>query len=112
MSFDVPDACTLPTVEQPLRLAEFSDLFATAVRDVESVTAQHVRLRLAGPAGLDAAVRDLTAREAHCCTFFTFTVTPTETDVGEALTLDIVVPDRYADVLDSLAAAASAAVSS
>jgi hypothetical protein len=25
----VPQACTLPTVERPLRLAEFNDLFAT-----------------------------------------------------------------------------------
>ena len=32
----VTDACTLPTVERPLRLAEFDDLFATAVRAVET----------------------------------------------------------------------------
>jgi len=30
----VPDACTLPTAERPLRLAELDDLFATAVRAV------------------------------------------------------------------------------
>lgn len=28
----VPDACTLPTVEQPLRLNEFDDVFRDAVR--------------------------------------------------------------------------------
>ena len=33
----VPEACTLPTVEQPLRVAEFDELFATAVRPVERV---------------------------------------------------------------------------
>ena len=27
----VPEACTLPTVEQPLRLIEFDELFATAL---------------------------------------------------------------------------------
>jgi hypothetical protein len=27
----VPEACTLPTVDQPLRAAEFDDLFATAL---------------------------------------------------------------------------------
>jgi hypothetical protein len=30
----VPEACTLPTVEQPLRVAEFDDLFATALRGI------------------------------------------------------------------------------
>ena len=34
MSFAVPDACTLPTVDRPLRLAEFEDFFASAVRRV------------------------------------------------------------------------------
>ncbi len=28
----VPDACTLPTVDQPLRVAEFDDLFARAAK--------------------------------------------------------------------------------
>lgn len=31
----VPQSCTLPTVEQPLRVAEFDALFATAVRSAE-----------------------------------------------------------------------------
>ncbi len=29
------DACTLPTVERPLRMSEFDDLFATHLRAVE-----------------------------------------------------------------------------
>jgi hypothetical protein len=33
----VPDACSLPTVDRPLRLTEFDDLFAVAVRRVEPV---------------------------------------------------------------------------
>jgi hypothetical protein len=103
MSFQVPDACTLPTVERPLRLAEFDALFASAVRRVEPVTAQHVRMWLSGPAGLARTVRDLTARETECCSFFSFTITPEPAGDGEALWLDVAVPARYTDVLASLA---------
>ncbi|MGW3614623.1 hypothetical protein ACWD6N_33130 [Micromonospora sp. NPDC005163] len=42
----VPQACTLPTVEQPLRLAEFDDLFASAVLEMERVDRLRVRLEL------------------------------------------------------------------
>ena len=93
-----PDACTLPTVDRPLRLAEFDDLFASAVRSAEVITPTHTRLHLAGAAGLEAAVRDLTAREAGCCSFFDFAITP----AGAGLVLDIKVPARYADVLAAL----------
>lgn len=104
MSFVVPDACTLPTVERPLRLAEFDELFTTAVRDVTVVDAGRARLRLAGPAGLADRVRDLTARESACCSFFTFTVIPQPAGTGELVDLEIEVPLRYADVLASLTA--------
>jgi hypothetical protein len=103
MPFDVPDACALPTAEQPLRLAEFDTLFATAVRQVETVSPTHARMRMSGPAGLEATVRDLTARETECCSFFAFTTAPSpQADDGEALTLDIEVPGPYAGVLASL----------
>ncbi|GAA4263602.1 hypothetical protein [Dactylosporangium darangshiense] len=110
MAFDVPDACTLPTAAQPLRLAEFDALFTTAVREVETVSPTHARMQLTGPAGLEAAVRDLAARETECCSFFTFTITtqPTAGDGAEALTLDVEVPAAYTDVLASLAGRASA----
>ncbi|MEV4509074.1 hypothetical protein AB0K00_08990 [Dactylosporangium sp. NPDC049525] len=124
MAFVVPDACTLPTAERPLRLGEFDDLFAAAVRQVELISPTHARMRLSGAAGLEATVRDLTAREAACCSFFTFTVTPQPpqppqhpeppqprepAEDGAVVTLDIAVPDRYADVLASLAERAGAA---
>lgn len=103
MSFEVPDACTLPTAERPLRLAEFDELFAAAVRRVEPVSAGHVRMWLTGPAGLEQTVRDLAARETECCSFFSFTITPEEAGDGQVLRLDVTVPAQYTDVLDSLA---------
>ena len=109
MPFPVPDACALPTVEQPLRLAEFDSLFAAAVRGVDTLGPTHARLHLTGPAGLEATVRDLTARETECCSFFTFTTTGRSTDDGEAVTLDVEVPAQYAGVLASLAQSADTA---
>ena len=97
--------CTLPAAERPARLAEFDTLFATAVREVQSVGPTHARLRLAGPADLEPTVRDLTARETQCCSFFTFTITPSPDRTS--LTLDIQVPEPYAEVLASLTARAA-----
>jgi hypothetical protein len=96
----VPDACTLPTAQRPLRRAEFDALFAAALLNSERVSSRHLRLTLAGAADLEAAVRDLTARESECCSFFTFTVTsPRPGDVR----LDIEVPAGQVAVLDGLA---------
>ncbi|MEV0731181.1 hypothetical protein [Polymorphospora sp. NPDC050346] len=107
MPFVVPDTCTLPTADRPPRLAEFDALLTTAVRAVESLTPTHARLSLAGPPDLETAVRDLTAREASCCSFFTFTVSPAHDD--SPLTLDVRVPPGHADVLRSLVGRAAAA---
>jgi hypothetical protein len=61
------DACTLPTAERPLRLAEFDELFATSARSVTR-DAEGVRIHLVGAAGLRDRVRDLAERETACCT--------------------------------------------
>ena len=111
MPFDPPATCTLPTAEQPLRLAEFDTLFTTAVRAVETITPTHARMRLAGPAGLEATVRDLAARETQCCSFFTFTTTPQPSGDGEVLLLDIKVLPPYAEVLAALTTRAAAVAS-
>ena len=95
-----PDSCTLPTVERPVRQAEFDDLFRDAVRSVERITATHVRLGLAGPVDLEAQVRDLAERESSCCSFFGFTVTAPH---AGAVALDITVDPPHVDVLDGLA---------
>lgn len=92
------DACTMPTDQRPLRLAEFDDLFAHAVRSVE-FRGRHVRLGMSGGAGLAERVRDLTEREAACCSFFTFTVEGTDED----LILAISVPPARQDLLNALA---------
>jgi len=99
-----PDACTLPTAERPLRLAEFDALFAAAVHGGERLTARHLRVTLSGGADLAATVRDLANRESQCCTFFTFTVGTSEPGL---VRLDIEVPAAYVEVLDALDARAA-----
>ena len=96
----VPDACTLPAAERPLRQAEFDELFATAVRNSERVNQTHLRLTLAGPEDLQARVEDLAARESDCCSFFAFSVT---TPAAGSVLFDIKVPAAHVEVLDALA---------
>ena len=104
------DACTLPTADQPLRVAEFDDLFATALRAIERPDAAgRARLVLAGGDDLAERVQRLADAETACCSFFTFTLTlrPLATDKVDAadrtmLALDIEVPVARADVLVAL----------
>lgn len=91
----VPDACTLPTAEQPFRVAEFDQLFAEHLRSAERVDAQTLDLTLDPSA--EATAADLIARESECCSFFTFTLTG-------ALQLRITVPPAHTAVLDGLTA--------
>ena len=102
----VPAACTLPAVERPLRLAEFDDLFATAVRGQRRLSPTRLRWRL-DPA-TEKAARDLTGRETACCSFFTFTFACAD----GAVRLDVQVPDAHVDVLDALADRAAARIRS
>ncbi|MFC0505367.1 hypothetical protein [Micromonospora costi] len=102
----VPDACTLPTVEQPLRLAEFDQFFRDAVRGVDRLSAQHLRLHLDGAHQTESTARDLVSRESSCCAFFTFDIARSDLDT---LTLDVRVPAAHADVLDALTRRATAA---
>lgn len=97
-----PDACTLPTAERPLRLAELDDLF-TSLTSLDRISPVQVRMHLAGAAGLEDTVRELTAREIECCSFFTFTMTPAPGADGGRLTLDVEVPSAHIAVLEALA---------
>jgi len=98
----VPEACTMPTAERPLRLAEFDELFATALGGQQRLSPTALRWRL-DPAAAQTA-RDLTGRESSCCSFFSFTFTL----AGHAVQLDVEVPPAHVDVLDALAERAAA----
>lgn len=108
------DACTLPTAEQPLRIAEFDTLFAASLRAIEHPTAAATRARLvlAGDADLPDRVKRLTNAETACCSFFTFTLTSVSAgpsdrssgdgDLGAVVALEVEVPTARADVLAAL----------
>lgn len=98
----VPEACTLPTAERPLRLAEFDELFATALRGQQRLSPTRLRWRLDRAA--EATARDLTARESSCCSFFSFTFAPD----GGAVRVDVQVPAAQVGILDALADRAAA----
>ena len=94
----VSEACTLPTAERPLRVAEFDELFRTGLVRSERLDPTRLRVRLA--AVTEQTARDLTARETSCCSFFGFEYTP----AGDEVVLDITVPPGRVAVLDGLAA--------
>ena len=100
------DACALPTAERPLRVAEFDALFATHLRGMERREPGWLRLNLDRSA--EMYVRELTARESSCCSFFDFRITPTE----GGLALDVRVPEARIEVLDGIARQAGAATGS
>lgn len=91
----VPPSCTLPTVEQPLRVAEFDQLLAESVRGLRRVDPTTLELTIAPAA--EAEARDLAAREIGCCSFFTFDFTPGD----EFLMLRVGVPAAHTAVLDA-----------
>lgn len=93
----VPDACSLPTVDRPLRVAEFDGLFGQSVLRSTRVNATRLDLVLAAEA--EAAARHLAAREVGCCSFFRFDFDTAGSDV----VMRIGVPPSHTDVLDALA---------
>ena len=99
------EACTLPTFDRPLRLAEFDDLFATTLRSVESIEPTRARLLLAGDDEVAERTRRLADAERSCCSFFTFGVSTIEPGL---VAFDIEVPVAHADVLTGLLARAGA----
>ncbi|SNY78075.1 hypothetical protein SAMN04244553_1178 [Nocardia amikacinitolerans] len=100
----VPDACTLPTAQQPTRIAEFDRLFAESARTARRMGPGRLELVLDPVA--EPVARDLAARESSCCSFFSFDFATTEA----GLVMGVGVPDTYADVLDAFAARADAAI--
>jgi len=100
----VPAACTLPSVERASRVAEFDELFVTALRGVARPEPTLLRLALDGADSVARVTRDLMAREASCCSLFDFTLTSTP---DRALQLEVRVPADRAGVLDELVARAA-----
>ncbi|MFG2974441.1 hypothetical protein ACGFYY_15800 [Streptomyces sp. NPDC048331] len=96
----VPQSCTLPTAERPLRVAEWDALFAERAGSLSRPGPLRLRLELAAGAGVEERVRDLVARESGCCSFFSFTVTPGTELIG----LEIGVDQEHAAILEALAA--------
>jgi hypothetical protein len=90
-----PDACTLPTAERPLRVAEFDEFFSHVLRMQRPEPTQ---LDLVLPREAEAAARDLASRETECCSFFTF-----EFDApGDDVLMHVGVPPSHVEVLDAL----------
>jgi hypothetical protein len=90
-----PEACTLPTSQRPLRVAEFDDLF---VHVQSSVRLESTRLDLVLPRGVEADARDLAQRESACCSFFMF-----EFDsAGDDVVMHLGVPPTQVEVLDAI----------
>jgi hypothetical protein len=90
-----PDACTLPTPERPLRVAEFDDLFSHVLRMQRR---EPTRLDLAIAHEAEATARDLADRESECCSFFTFEFEP----AGDNVLMHISVPPPKVEVLDAI----------
>jgi len=97
------DACTLPTVEQPIRVAEFDQFFADAVHSTRQPGPGWLELVLDPVA--EPVARDLAARESSCCSFFAFDFDRTEA----GLVMRVGVAAGYNEILDALAARVHAA---
>ena len=93
----VPEACTLPTAERPLRVAEFDRLFAAATM-AERLGPTQARIALPSSPEVAAQAADLVVRETQCCSFFTFSLVAT----GGQLHLDVAVPESQVSVLDAV----------
>lgn len=100
-------ACSLPAAERPTRMAEFDELFSSALLRLEQPEPGRVELTLDPTAEVAASAAALMVRETACCSFFTFTLTAT----GGQLQLDVTVPTTHIAVLDALETRAVAAIS-
>jgi hypothetical protein len=94
-----PEACTLPTAERPLRVAEFDELFASVLT---SKRPEPAGLDLLLPRAAERTARDLARRESECCSFFTFEFK----SVGDDVVMHISVPSDRVAVLDAFEARA------
>jgi hypothetical protein len=103
-SWLAPDACTLPSADQPFRVGEFDTLFERHLVRVERPDPTQATLILGGDDRLEANVRDLTERESQCCSFFAFEVArqPAQEGGSVLVRLDVQVPPARRPVLEAL----------
>lgn len=101
-----PKACTLPSADRPLRLAEFASLFANHLLEAAWLDDRTAVFLLVGDHDLPMLVRDLAARETECCSFFAFDVQ--EADHGQ-VALRVQVPRRQRPVLRAMVDASARA---
>ena len=95
----IPDACTLPTAQRPLRVAQFEEFFTTSVRSGRRVDRTRLRLDLEATPAVAGHAAELLTRETACCSFFTFTLSAAN---GE-LVLEVSVPQAHTEALDAMA---------
>ena len=94
----VPTACTLPSIERPLRLQEFDDLFAEDLVGVVRDSPTQTSLDLRGGPEVAARAAALAAKEIGCCSFFTFNLS-----IGDGtLCLAVSTSPTHGDVLAAL----------
>ena len=94
----VPAACTLSPAQQPVRGAEWGDLFGTDVLEVRRSNPTSAQLVLRPDPMVAARAADLAVRETQCCSFFVFR----QTASGGTLSVEIVVPPGQLAALDAL----------
>ncbi|GAA1506624.1 hypothetical protein [Nocardioides humi] len=100
----VPEACTLPTVEQPLRRREFDDLFRYDVRSVVRTSPTRTRLDLRPSPEAAERAAGLAVRETGCCSFFSFGLAIADGTVA----VEVATSEGHADVLAALTERAEA----
>jgi hypothetical protein len=93
----MPESCTLPTSERPLRVAEFDALFRTAVNGQQRAATTVLELSLTPEPEVAAAAAALAVQESRCCSFFRFALTVDPREVQ----LTIRVPETHVDVLNA-----------
>jgi hypothetical protein len=98
--------CTLSTVGQLARVAEFDQLFAGMAVRAERPAPTHLRLELRRDPAAARRAAELAVAETACCSFFTFTLTA----AADRLFLEIAVPDAHLPALAALAGRATAQV--
>lgn len=102
----VPETCTLPSVDQPLRRAEFDAMFAEDVTSVDQISPEQLRFELRADPAAAARAAGLAVKETGCCSFFTF-----DLSIGEGKVLMTVTTSAtHTEVLTALRDRATARV--